>query len=220
MIDFVMDDPFDNDFMDGDIELKGKEVSRKTIDGSVFVIRAVDCEVSVEQLEKLFDSLETAFNWEKQVFEEEAKKMFWSKGTITLTLREKMEGLMQNNFDIKAKYALGKSKETVSAAIFHEILEMWRDEFGLIGEGAPLMAEFLMCGDDRLLFRELCDDFGKENDSHQIGWNKVVDSFGFGKEKEKSLFEEMDSWKKSLTEEQKVGFIKENLLGWNQNRRI
>lgn len=207
---------FDNDFMEGEVRLKGKEISRKMMGEFALVIRADGCEVATEQEEKLFGSLRKAFDWEKEVLNGQAKDRFWEKGEIVLTLRDKMEGLMQNNFDIKAKYALGKSEETVAAAIFHELLEMWRDEFGLVGEGAPLMAEFLLCGDDRFLFRELCDDYGKEMDSHQIGWNKVVKNFGFEGDENKNLFEEMYNWKLGMNEEEKLAFIKNNLVEWKQ----
>lgn len=216
MAEFNISTVFDNDFFAGEVEQKGTEVCRKKVGEQTYVIRAENSDVANEQRIKLLESMDLAFGWEKMVLDGKAREMFWKRGEITLTLRDKMEGLMQNNFDIKAKYALGKSKETVAAAMFHEIVEMWRDEFGLIGEGAPLMAEFLMCGSDRLLFQELCDNFGNDDDSHQIGWNKVVNYLGFGKSGSKKLFTEMSEWKNGMNDNQKMEFIKNNLLEWKQ----
>ena len=215
MIDAV--GAFDNDFwQDAAVVDDGVEVTRKVVGDSTLVIRQNECQVEAGEAQKLLGAMEQAFKWEGKVLLGKAKTMFWKKGVITLTVESKMAGAMQNNFHISESFAGKKSEQTIAAAMFHEIIEMWRDEFGLIGEGAPLMAEFLMCGDDRLMFGELCKDFEGESDAYQIGWNKVAKEFGFGEDSEVNLFEEMGTWKRSLSEDQKLEVIRTRLLDWKQ----
>lgn len=193
------------------------EIARKENDGWIYKIRSDSGQIEEAQTDKLFRSLERAFGWEKKVLDGQVKSMFWQDNTVDLILQEKMGGAMANNFNIKKNFALRSSEESVAAAIFHELVEMWREEIGLVGEGAPLLAEFLFCGTDRGFFKELSDHYGESRDSsHQRGWNIIINDFGFDKDSDRSLFEDLSLWKNSMTEAQKLSFVRDKLIDWRQ----
>lgn len=204
-----------------DYKHEHKKIGEKMSGDSRFVVRHNgDILVSGEVVDKCLEAMEGAFDLEQKIFGGEVKGTYWQKNKIDLTLTDKMNGAMNNAFGIKTIFALEKSKKTLTAAMIHEMVEMWREDKGLIGEGVPLMVEYLFCNDDRLdLFDgELTKNFGQEGYSHQKGWNRVVRYLGFGGGRGEDLKKGLSDWKNSLTEEEKIIFIKEKLLNWDQNK--
>jgi len=171
-------------------------------DGEVFV--------SEEQTEKILTAEKVAVDLGKRIMGNDFLERACGGNYVSVKIAKEnmVQGLMYNSLIARESLVL-MEEETVSAAILHEFVEMFRDTInpGESGEGVQLFTEFLFCGKDR---GNAFIDFNswKVGDPHTPSWDWIINKLNLRGENNDMTREKMSALKKNSTEEEKISMIK------------
>jgi len=182
--------------------------------GKLFEVFASGVEVNQAQALTIVEGVAAGVNTADTIFGESYSGKLWNYGPVRVRVDQSLDEALMNPGMYCSPKILGLSRETVTGATVHEMVESYREDRGLAGDEVPLAAEFLFCGDDRLPFFEgLTDDQSKSGDrlekrGYKGAWKLIAPILV-----ETAKWQDLVDFKQKLTKEQKVAEVRE-LLFW------